>query len=159
MSAVASQITSLIIVYSTVYSGTDQSKHQSSATLAFVRGIHRSPVNSPLKGPGMRKMFPFDDVIMCMFLPVSSMSCLIHVTAVLYICYTILCYKETFNCSSSLMWYCCCRVDFISLNPLHAKFFRGNINIYLHFMSFIHIDMTRVLKILPQVREGPAYSI
>ena len=41
------QITSLTIVYSTVYLGTDQRKHQSSASLAFVRGIHRWPVNSP----------------------------------------------------------------------------------------------------------------
>ena len=39
-------------------------KHQSSASLAFVRGIHRRPVNSPHKGPVTRKMFPFDDVIM-----------------------------------------------------------------------------------------------
>ena len=60
----ASQITNLTIVYSTVYSGTDQRKHQSSASLAFVRGFHRGPVNSPHKGPVMRKMFPFDDVIM-----------------------------------------------------------------------------------------------
>ena len=64
MSAMASQITSLTIVYSTVYSGADQRKHQRSASLAFVRGIHRSPVNSPHKGPVTRKMFPFDDVIM-----------------------------------------------------------------------------------------------
>ena len=48
----------------TFYSGADQIKHQSSASLAFVRGIHRWPVNSPHKGPVMRKMFPFDDVIM-----------------------------------------------------------------------------------------------
>ena len=41
MGAMASQITSLAIVYSTVYSGTDQRKHQSSASLVFVRGIHR----------------------------------------------------------------------------------------------------------------------
>ena len=47
MSAMASQITSLMIMYSTVYSGADQSKHQSSASLAFVRGIHRWPVNFP----------------------------------------------------------------------------------------------------------------
>ena len=46
-----------------------------------------------------------------------------------------------------------------SVNPLRAKFFKGNINIYLHFMSFLHIDMTQVLKILPQVRGGPTYSI
>ena len=59
----ASQITSLTIVYSTVYSGADQRKHQSSASLAFVRGIHRWPVNSPQKWPVKRKIFPFDDVI------------------------------------------------------------------------------------------------
>ena len=64
MSAMASQITSLTIVYSTAYSGADQRKHQSSASLAFVRGIHRWPVNSPHKGPVMREMFSFDDVIM-----------------------------------------------------------------------------------------------
>ena len=64
MSSIASQITSLTTVYSTVYSGTDQRKHQSSASLAFVRGIHRGPVNSPHKWPVTRKMFPFDDVIM-----------------------------------------------------------------------------------------------
>ena len=40
------------------------SKHQSSVSLAFVRGIHRWPVNSPHKWPVTRKMFPFDDVIM-----------------------------------------------------------------------------------------------
>ena len=66
MSAVASQITSLTIVYWSVYSGADQRKHQSSASLAFVGGIHRWPVNSPHKGPVTRKMFPFDDVIMRM---------------------------------------------------------------------------------------------
>ena len=64
MSSMASQITSLTIIYSTVYSGPDQRKHQSSASLAFVRGIHRVPVNSPHKWPVTRKMFPFDDVIM-----------------------------------------------------------------------------------------------
>ena len=61
----ASQITSLTIVYSTVYSGADQRKHQSSASLAFVRGIHRAPH----KGPVRRKMFPFDDVIMFIKIP------------------------------------------------------------------------------------------
>ena len=57
ISTMASQITSLAIVYSTVYSGADQRKHQSSASLAFVRGIHRGPVNSPYKGPVTRKCF------------------------------------------------------------------------------------------------------
>ena len=64
MGAMASQITSLTIVYSTVYSDADQRKHQSSALLAFVWGIHRGPVNSPHKWPVTRKMFPFDDVFM-----------------------------------------------------------------------------------------------
>ena len=64
MSTMASQITSLTIVFPKVCSGADQRKHQSSASLAFVRGIHRWPVNSPHKGPVMQKMFPFDDVIM-----------------------------------------------------------------------------------------------
>ena len=60
----ASPITSLTIVYSTVYSGADQSKNPSSASLDFVWGIHHGPVNSPPKWPVTRKMFPFDDVIM-----------------------------------------------------------------------------------------------
>ena len=65
MSMMSSNITSLTSVYSTVfYSGVDQRKHQSSASLAFVWGIHRGPVNSPHKWPVTRKMFPFDDVIM-----------------------------------------------------------------------------------------------
>ena len=62
MSTMASQITSLTIVYSTVHSGADQRKHQSSASLAFVgeftgnRWIH--------KGPVTQNFFPFADVIM-----------------------------------------------------------------------------------------------
>ena len=61
--AMTSQIASPTIVYSTVYSGADQRKHQSSASLAFVQGIHRWPMNSPHKWPVTRKMFPLDDVI------------------------------------------------------------------------------------------------
>ena len=64
MSAMASQIISLRIVYSAVYSGADQRKQRSFASLAFVWGIHRGPVNSPHKWPVTRKMFPFDDIIM-----------------------------------------------------------------------------------------------
>ena len=58
------QSTSLTIVYSDVYSGEDQRKHQSSASLAFVREIHRWPVNCPHKCPVTRKTFPFDNVVM-----------------------------------------------------------------------------------------------
>ena len=63
MGAMASQITSLTIVYSTFFSGADQRKHQSSASLAFGRGSHQGPVNSPHKWPVTRKILPFDDVI------------------------------------------------------------------------------------------------
>ena len=64
MSAMACQITSLTVVYSTVYSGADKRKPQSSASLAFVRGNNRWPANSPHKGSVTRKIFPFYDVIM-----------------------------------------------------------------------------------------------
>ena len=64
MSAMTYQITSLTIVYSTVYLDADQRKHQSSASLVFVRGINRWPVNSSQKGPVSRKIIPFGDVIM-----------------------------------------------------------------------------------------------
>ena len=64
MTMLASQITSLPVVCSIVYSDVNQRKHQSSASLAFVREIHRGPVNFPHKWPVTRKMFPFDDVIM-----------------------------------------------------------------------------------------------
>ena len=65
MSTMASQVAGVSIVCSIVCSGTDQRKHQSSASPAFVRGTNWWPVNSPLKRPLTRKMFPFDDVIMC----------------------------------------------------------------------------------------------
>ena len=61
MSTRVSQITGVSIVCLAVCSLADQRKHQNSASLAFVRGIQ---VDSPLKGPVTRKMFPFDDVIM-----------------------------------------------------------------------------------------------
>ena len=79
MGAIASQITSLTVVYSTVYSDADQGKHQSSASLAFVPGIHWGPVNSPHKWPVMRKMFPFDDVIMLLEMYITK-----HLGAVLW---------------------------------------------------------------------------
>ena len=79
ISTIASQITSLTIVFSTVYSDVAQRKHQSATSLPFERGIHRGPVNSPHKWPVTRKMFPFDDVIMVQpvtlaYAPVQSQS-------------------------------------------------------------------------------------
>ena len=75
MGAMASKITSLTVVYSTVYSGVDQRKHISSTSLALVRGIHWRPVNSPHKWPVTRKMFQFDDVVM-----VSSVTLIPHLS-------------------------------------------------------------------------------
>ena len=72
MSAMASHITGVSSVCSTVCSGADQRKHQSSASLAIVRGIHRWPVDSFHKGSVTRKMFPFDDVIASSTISVSA---------------------------------------------------------------------------------------
>ena len=65
MGAMASQITSLTIIYSSIYSDADERKHQSSVSLAFVQGIHWWPVNSLYKRPVTWKMFLFDDIFMC----------------------------------------------------------------------------------------------
>ena len=78
MGEIASQITSLATVYSTVYSDADQRKHQNSAALAFVRGIHRGPVNSPHRWPVTRKMFLVNDVIM--FLIIQSTPWILWIT-------------------------------------------------------------------------------
>ena len=75
MSEIASQITCISIVCSTSCSDADQRKHQNSASLAFVRGIHRWPVDSPHKGPVAWKMFPFDDVMLPWKFP-----CCMHIT-------------------------------------------------------------------------------
>ena len=64
MSAIAAQITSVLVVYSTICWSTDQRKRQRSASLGFVREFTGDRWNSPHKGPPTRKMFPFDDTIM-----------------------------------------------------------------------------------------------
>ena len=63
MTTLASQITSITVVYSTVYSDADQNKHQSSASLAFVWGIHRGRW-IPRTKASYAEMFPFDDVML-----------------------------------------------------------------------------------------------
>ena len=106
-SAMASQITGVSIVCSVVCSGANQRKHQSSASLTFVREIHWWPVNSLHEGPVTRKMFPFDDVIMLRhekitttkpcarsilchaFYPNHQMALCIHTCISLYICISI----------------------------------------------------------------------
>ena len=79
-----------------VYSGADERKHQSSASLAFVLGIHRWPVNSPHKGPITRKMFPFDDVISVYMVKKDFMSYRAYIRFPLMVIFhlqTIICWK------------------------------------------------------------------
>ena len=90
MDSIASQITNLTIVYSTVHSGADQSIHQSSASLAFVWEIHRWPVNFPHKWPVTRKMFPFDDVIMVKWRHCNDTSTLMCPLSVVIVIVTLL---------------------------------------------------------------------
>ena len=147
MTMMVTQVTSLRIIYSTVYSGADKRKHHSSASLAFVRGIHRWPVNSLHIGPVTRKMFPFDDVIMWPCYN-GTLTVFQHVHQGLFM----------FSKKPWLLWLLCYWYLCITINPLRAKFFRGNINIYLYFVSFLHIDTTQVVEILPQIRQEPTYS-
>ena len=101
MGAMASQITSLTIVYST---GADQRKHQSSASLAFVRGIHRWPVNSPHKRPVTWKMFPFDDVIMIWIANIAiSIFTMAEVEPSAVVVMTMRCRSEMWDKNSKLM--------------------------------------------------------
>ena len=113
MTVMASQITGVSNVYSSVCSCTDQRRHQSSASLAFVRGIHRGPVNSPHKGPVRRKIFPFDDVIMLVTTYPNATVCTmkyIHSGVVLYFNHghidgLVQNYSNSSN-SSALVSYC-----------------------------------------------------
>ena len=82
------------------YSDADQIKHQSSTSPAFVRGIHRGPMNSPHKWPVMRKMLPFDDVIMiwCVlnnYILTNGISRDLRLT--LKVCNLLNCFEETQN--------------------------------------------------------------
>ena len=94
MTTIASQITSLTVVYSIVYSGANQRKHQSSASLAFCAGNSPGPVNSPHKGPVTRKMFPFDDVIM------------VHITLIYISKRRNLTYKRRIHTNITMSYHC-----------------------------------------------------
>ena len=112
MGANASQITSLTIVYSTVNSGADQRKHQSFASLAFVRGIPWWPVNWPVT----RKMFQFDDGIVmvsiglwsnsgCLFTIIWSPFWCLHAHILCYRLHVPLCVTWLRESSSLLRWW------------------------------------------------------
>ena len=79
MVATASQITGILIIYSTICSGADQRKYQSSASLTFGRGIHRSPVGSPHKGPVTRKcIYLMTSWCLWLWLIISKASCYLN---------------------------------------------------------------------------------
>ena len=46
----------------------------------------------------------------------------------------------------------------VMTNSLRAKFFKGNKNIYSYFMSFLHIGITQIVEILPEIRSELTYS-
>ena len=98
MNMMASQITGVFDCLLNHWFGADQRKHQSSASLAFVMGIHRWPVNSPNKGPVTRKMFPFDDAIM------EKLSQLL--TMPLYSCRNFVCRVSASNRYQDILWTC-----------------------------------------------------
>ena len=158
MGAMGSQITSLTIVYSTVHSGTDQRKHQSSALLAFVRGIHRRPVISPYKWPATRKMFPFDDVIMihthmCILYTYTSVhtcawakmntSTFIHTYIHLCICtqsHTCICIR-TFTNASAVSTYIAARNSIVPVLWMYGNWLKRGHKLFqtqwVYFLSYI----------------------
>ena len=154
MTMLASQITSLPVVCSIVYSDVNQRKHQSSASLAFVREIHRGPVNFPHKWPVTRKMFPFDDVIMttvCLKLarsqnksPSRTMGVLTHWGRVTHICVSELTIIGSDNGLSperrqAIIWT---SAGILLIGPLRTNF--SEISIKIHIFSFkkMHLKMS-----------------
>ena len=128
MSAITSHITSPTFVYSTVYSDTDERKHQSSASLAFVPRNHRWQVNSPDKGPVTRKMFPFDDDIKILpdrlfLLPGYTMS---HKYAPVF----VIVFKTVIQCILifwDFLWYMLLRVTSLTVGQSMMTSSNGNI--------------------------------
>ena len=108
MGAMASRFTGVSIVCSSVGTGVNQRKHQSSASLGFVRGIHRWPVNSPHKRPVTREMFPFDDVIMRERCPLSSVSTIANIGPPIKSVMDYLHYKPTLQ-QAQFTWIVYCR--------------------------------------------------
>ena len=145
MTAMASQISSLTIAYSTVYSGADQRKFQSSASLAFVQGIHRWPVNSPHKGPVTWKMFPFDDVIMSSgWYDSPSITSLTHWGRVTHICVSKPFIIGSDNGLSpdrrqAIMWT---NAGILLIGPWGTNFSEILIEIYTFSFKKIHLKMS-----------------
>ena len=95
------QITDATIVYSTVYSGTDQRKHQRFASQVFVRGVHQWRLNSPQKGSVTRKMFPFYDVIMNIY-PIGNYDMDLHILGIA--CYSFVIINTGLSKLQTMQW-------------------------------------------------------
>ena len=147
MSSIASQIASLANVYSIVYSGADQSKHQSSASLAFVWGIHRGPVNSPHKGPVTRKMFPFDDVIMNIT-PNSGFSCN---SPLRFVCYP---WQHTLRTGSTN--YLLAR-GFIIARLISIKFITNQVHFSISMREWFHCDLSNMPTLDQRFETNPIH--
>ena len=121
ISVIASPITSLTIVNSTVNSGADQRKHQSSASLAFVWGIHRWPVISPHKWPVTRNLFPFDDVkwTVAWFMTSVIRNCEIPIPI---ISQSYVQWEAYVNFRLGLMWLDVAVVYIVQRNPIPLKY-------------------------------------
>ena len=119
----ASQNTSCTTVCSTVYSGANPRKYQSSASLAFVHEIHRSPVNFPDKWPVMRKKFLFDDITMSVIFvtPPLSSWCFYHATHSYNNCNSVVIIIFPTTNVVLLYYHCHCHHHccFLNLIPLH----------------------------------------
>ena len=131
MSAMASQITILTIVHSTVYLDTDQRKHQHSESLAFVRGSHQGPVNSTHKWPVTRKMFPFHNVIMGnTFLANDDYFSFCLISSVFSRCFT---WPSTFPCKHGTLQK------------------RNTITLPIHWLNYLD---TEKVSTCPELRDG-----
>ena len=142
MSVMASQITGISIVYLSFCSGVDIRKHQSSVSLAIVRGIHRWPVNYPHKGPVTRKMFPFYDVSMCTGSLITDSFCLVNQLA-------------HFMCSFNIVHMISRKrhIQYI----FKIKFTQRNNGIFSHPCISKHIDDSFI--IFPNARKRPVNTI
>ena len=126
----ASQITGVSIDCSPVRSGSDQGKHQSSASLAVVRGIHQRPLDSPHKGPVTQKMFPFDDIIMVLNRWPSLLTCMyIYIYIYIYIYHNSYVYQK--HVFISIIF-----TDLIDFNNFHTHLVRFKTKLLICISTF-----------------------
>ena len=145
-SQLASQIPSLTIFYSTIYSDADQREHHGFASLAFVRGIHRitqMASNAENVSIWWRHYENFNGT-----LP--------HSPVILHEYHSKIKKNQPLlstNFERSINK--CCNELFY---PLTCLMFHRKHKMYLQFTSFLHTDMRRVVEIISHVRQELTYS-